>query len=129
MVFSELFYPIINDYHNNSSLVMEYRKAKTPMTHLSFPFLQKNNNSINSFRLSYSRSIKEYPYCNIIGNDKRELVESELTKIISTLINEKTLPEFKYLTFKDDNDKWKDILEYVQFNEDWNQKAQMSLSI
>lgn len=130
-IFSELFNPIINEYHynnNNSILVTEYKKSTIELTHLSFPFLQKNNRSFDSFRLSYSRNIKDSPYCNIIGNEKRQLIETELIKVINSLINEKILPDLRYLTFKDNNKKWKDILTYVQFNEDWNQKAQMLLS-
>lgn len=131
-VFNELFVPIINQLHNLNTapqcIQLDYDNSSLQNAHLFFPYYQSIQKDIKSFAVSYSRNLKAYPYCNTIQFDRRLQVESEVITAIDALMKEKTIPEMKSVTYKTNQSKWNEILNYVHFDSEWNQKAQMAIS-
>lgn len=126
-VFHELFTPIITQLHNLKEPQTNFVNDSFPMqkTALAFPYCSSIQNKFKSISVSYSRNIKNYPYCNVITGDKRAQVELEIVTALKALMKDKAILEMNHITYNSNQSKWDEILSYVRFDVNWNQKAQM----
>ena len=127
-VFSNLFTPIIDDYHNIDSNYLYKDDLKDENLEISFPFFNNNQKFINKFSISVTRNLKNYPYANTCTSDKRDAIERELTLNINKLIDNKSLPELNNISFsKENEEQWNNILNYINYESDKEKQKNLQL--
>ena len=125
-VFKDLLIPIIDDYHKIDSYYEFKDIIKEEINENSFPFYDKNLKNFKKFTVKLSRNIKNYPFENIIQNEKRSEIEKDLTRTINKLIDTKNLPLLNNITYNEDNeDKWNEILNYINYDNEKEKKYQL----
>jgi len=109
--FDQLVIPIINSVNSiEEKNLEEFIISKAPTSSSHFPYNEKINENIKVLRISYSRNLQDFGFCNIINEKNRITVENLITKAIANLTNEKILPEGKFINLKDNENEGKDYL-------------------
>jgi hypothetical protein len=109
--FDQLVMPIINSVNliEDKNLI-DFISSKVLTNSSHFPYNDKINENVKVLRISYSRNLQDFGFCNIINEKNRENVENLTTKAIYNLINEKVLPEGKFINLKDNEKEGMDYL-------------------
>ena len=129
VTFKDLFTPIINEYHHITKDNVYNDSRNTTLTSFSFPFANSTYTNVNKCLFSLSRNVKDSPYEIICSNERREYILTEIKKEIDTQIQSKNLPSMKYITFtKETSEIWNSILQYINYDNDKNEKLQLKLN-
>ena len=127
-VFSDLYIPIIDDYHNIDINYLYKDDLKDENLEISFPFLNYNLQFINKFTFSVSRNLKNFPFVITCTTDKRDAIERELTQNINKLIHSNNLPHLENISFTNENEEqWNNILSYINYDNEVEKKQQLQI--
>jgi len=140
--YNNIFVPLLAELHNikqnlntnlddNSNLEKpsrEFQVNTCKSTSDNFPFHERISENVNKISFSYSRNIQDYPYSAIISHDKRNQVEESILKAIKSLSDDKILKQGKYLTYGNNEDEIKAILNEIDFDENYLRTAELKTS-
>jgi arginine kinase len=137
--FSQLLSPLISDIHrfdtdSQADGVEQYRPLNEFTVNITQAGVGNFNNqdriceNIHVVRLIYNRNIQDVPFTSIMTSDRRQFVESAVTKAIGLLKDDKSLKEGKYLTYNENEEEVKRILREVNYDESYLKNAELNIA-
>jgi hypothetical protein len=134
--FSKIFAPLLSELHNLTNTevdkefkpIKEFSMKKSKSSTLNFPYYDRISKNVNKISFSYSRNIQDFPYSAIISHDRRKQVEEIILKAIKSLNNDKILKEGEYFTYSINENEIKEILNKIQFDEDYLRTSELKNS-
>jgi len=131
--FSKIFAPLLAELNNidvdkEFKPIKEYSRKKSKSNTLNFPLYERISKSVNQISFSYSRNLQDFPYSAIISHEKRKQVEEIILKAIKSLNEDKILKEGEYFSYSINEKEIKEILDKLQFDENYLRTAELKAS-